>query len=152
MTKGTVTPFHQGQGFNTCFDKQNNDSWELRRQKQDRLENDTFNKRSQQPAAKRQAMKDQNETQPAPKDPQLTTKDRDSNSAVAIMVGEVSTQKGGLSTLTERSKGSSSTLSSSKKEWVVHLGIVKSAFQTNIPKKWIQDHKFCHHLLADRVL
>ena len=67
-------------------------------------------------------------------------------------MGEVSTQKGDSNTLTEREKGSSSTLSSSKKEWAVHLGIVKSSFWTDIPKKWIQEHKFCYHLLADRVL
>ena len=45
-----------------------------------------------------------NETQPTPKDnnknPQLTTKDWDSNSGVAIIVGEVSKQEGDLSMLT----------------------------------------------------
>ena len=127
-----VTPFRQGRGFITRFDHQNNDSRELRRQKRD-----TINKMSQQPTAKRQATKDRNESQPTTnEDPQLTTKDRDGNSAVAITVGEVSKPNADLSTLTGRSMGSSSTLSSSKKEWAVHLGLVK----------------FCFRKLADRVL
>ena len=93
----------------TCLDQQDNNSWEQRWQKQDAV-----NKRSQHPAAKRQGTKYLNETQPTPssKDPQLTTKEGGGNSAIAIMVGEASKQNGDLSTLTGRSKGSSSTLSS----------------------------------------
>ena len=32
------------------------------------------------------------------------------------------------------------------------MDIVKSAFCTNITKKWIQERKFCYCLLADRIL
>ena len=120
-------PISTRSGFITRSDHQNtNFLQELRRQKQDAV-----SKRSQLPAAKRQAMKDQNKSQPTPnEDPQVTTKDWDSNSGVVITVGEVSRTNGDLSTLTGRSKGSSSTLSSLKEEWAVHLGIVKTVCGT----------------------
>ena len=143
-TKDMVTPFWQGQGFITCSDQQNTNLRELRRQKRDAI-----NKISQEPTAKRQATKDQNESQPTPnEDPQLTTKDRDGNSAVAITVGEVSKTNGDLSMLTGRSTGSLSTLSSSKKEWALHLGLVKTVCGTDIPKKWIKHYKFAFRMLC----
>ena len=143
QNKNMVSPFQWSQGFDVHFDKDHT-LQKIRMQKQEPLQNDA-NKSSQQPA-KRQAKKKQNQTQLTPKEnenPQLL---------IAITVGEVSKQRGDLSTLTGRSKGSLSTWSSSKKQWAVHLDSVKSVLCTNIPRKWIQDHKFSNHLLTDSIL
>ena len=130
------------------MDHQNNDPRELRRQKRDAV-----NKISQEPTAKRQATSNRNGSQPTiNEEPQLTTKDGGGNSAVAITLGEVSKTNADLSILTGRSTGSSSTLSSSKKEWELHLGLVKTVCRTDISKKWIKHYKFGFRRLADLVL
>lgn len=86
--------------------------------------------------------------------PQPTTNDRDSNSAAAVTVQEVGgcKQKEDLSTLTGKSHGSSSSLSSSVKKWQTHLDIVEPLFKNDIHKKWIKEEKFCYRALADKVL
>ena len=105
---------------------------------------------SQQPE-KEQAENYQNETSPSKDEgnPRLTTVGWYGNCASTVTEGEVSEERTVVSTLTGRSKASSSTISSSK---VDHMDSVKTVLNDAIPKKWIAKHKFSNRPLAAAIL
>ena len=167
------SPLRDGKNFSTRFDTEQ-DTREFRRRRREALQNDV--NESQQPAtqqaknnqnetlqneviksrrpAKRHAKNRQNETEPSKdnENNQFSTNDREGNSAATVTVGEVSEERADVSTLSVRSKGSSSTISSSKQQWAGHLEVVKTVVRKDVPNKWIANHKFSNRVLADSIL